>query len=88
MDGDASSIPLSDAHGDSTSTKSVRMNGLMSRHLQWSSHDVRGVARVNELSKEFELRNTSPGVVQDISSRIEHVMVSDKSGDTPVPTSM
>ena len=36
----------------------------------------------------IELRNTSLVVGQDIISRIEYVMVRDKIGGTPVPTSM
>ena len=38
-------------------------------------HDVRKVVLVNPLGEEFELRNTSPDVVQDMSSRIERARV-------------
>ena len=46
------------------------------------------VARINSLSEVFELRYTSLGVGQDISSRIEHVIASDLPRDTPVLTFM
>ena len=64
------------------------MNSLGPKHLVQISQDVRGMARRNPLSEVFEFRNTSLDEGPDIRSRIEHVMVSVKLGDTFVLTSM
>ena len=56
------------------------MNGLEPRHHEQIPHDVRGVARINLLSKEFELKYNSLDIGQEISSRIEHIIVSRKRG--------
>ena len=44
------------------------------------------MALLNPLGEVFELRNTSPDVDQDISSRIERTTTSSNHGDTIVPT--
>ena len=49
-------------------------------------YNVSGVALLNPLGEVFELRNTSPDVDQDISSRIERTATSSNHGDTIVPT--
>ena len=49
-------------------------------------YDVSGVALLNPLGEVFELRNTSPDVDQNISSRIERTTSSSNHGDTIVPT--
>ena len=54
MDSDASPITLSDAHSDYISLNLRSSNGLEPRHLVSSSHDVRGVARINPQSEVFE----------------------------------
>ena len=84
MNGDASYIPSRNAHGKSNTPTAARTCGLGPIHLEQSSHDVRGVARIIPLSEKFELSNPSLNVSQYISSRIDHVMVSDKPGD-PYP---
>ena len=77
LEGDATDFSLIDALGDSELLNAATMNGLGKRHLEQSSHDLRGVSSTNPLSEVFELRNISLNVVQDIISRIEDVMVSD-----------
>ena len=64
------------------------MVGQGTRHIEPRFDDVRGVARINPLNKVFELRNPSIDVGQDISTRIEHVRVSDVPGYSLLPTSM
>lgn len=51
MYGEASTIPFSDAHGESEPPDAVRMNGLGPKHIELSSHDVRGIARKIHLVK-------------------------------------
>ena len=50
-------------------------------------YNVSGVALLNPLGEVFELRNTSPDVDQDISSRIERTTTTSNRGDTIFPTS-
>ena len=49
-------------------------------------YSVSGVALLNSLGEVFELRNTSPDVDQDISSRVERTTSSSNHVDTIVPT--
>ena len=58
VDGDASTIALSDPRNDSGSLDAVSMNGLEPRHLEQVSPDVRGLARKSPLSLVLELGNT------------------------------
>ena len=44
------------------------------------------MALLNSLGEVFELRNTSPDIDQDISSRIERTTTSSNHGDTIFPT--
>ena len=46
---------------------------------------VREVVRVNPLGEVFELCNTSPNVVQDMSSRIERAKMNSNHGDPDFP---
>ena len=48
---------------------------------------VREMVRVNLLGEVFELHNTSPDVVQDMSSRIERAKMNSNHGDSTVPAS-
>ena len=50
-------------------------------------NNVREVVRVNPLGEVFELRNTSPDVAQDMSSRIERAKMNSNHGDFAVPAS-
>ena len=51
-------------------------------------YNVSGVALLNPLGEVFELRNTSPDVDQNISSRIERTTTTSNHGDTIVPTNV
>ena len=61
--------------------------GEKPEHAGLGSHDVREVVRVNPLGGVFKLRNTSPDVVQHMSSRIERAMVDRNYGEPIVPAS-
>lgn len=50
--------------------------------------NARGMARLNPLDEECELRNPSSNVGQNISSRLEPSTLSDKPGEPIVSTSM
>ena len=56
-------------------------------HAGLGPHDVREVVRVNPLGGVFELRNTSPDVVQDMSSRIERAKINSNHGEPTFPAS-
>ena len=45
------------------------------------------MVRVNPLNEVFELRNTSPDVVQDMSSRIERAKMNSNHVNPDVPAS-
>ena len=72
--------PLSDTRCDTESLHASSMVGL-------GPNNVREVVRVNPLGEVFELRNTSPDVTQDMSSRIERARINRNHGDPTVPVS-
>uniref|UniRef100_A0AAV1U5J8 Uncharacterized protein n=1 Tax=Peronospora matthiolae TaxID=2874970 RepID=A0AAV1U5J8_9STRA len=62
------------------------IDGEMPLNVGLGPHNAREVVGLNPLGEAFELRDTSPDVGQDISSRIERTMVGSNHGDNIVPT--
>ena len=54
-------------------------------HAGPGSHDLREVVRENPLGGVFELHNSPPDVVQDMSSLTERAMANSNNGDPIVP---
>ena len=55
------------------------------KHSGLDPHNAREVVRENPLGEVFELHNSSPDVVQDMSSRKERAMVDNNYGEPTVP---
>ena len=82
----AREIPQSEGGRDGTSLNVGKdIVGEKPKHAGLDPHDVREVVRVNPLGEVFELHNSPPYVVQDMSSRIERAMVDNNYGDPTVP---
>ena len=61
--------------------------GEKPKHSGQGPHNAREVVRVNLLGEVFKKRNSSSDVVQDMSSRIERVMIDSNYGDPTVLSS-
>ena len=76
MSGVAREIPPSKGGRDGTSLNVGNdIVGEKPEHAGLGPHDVGELVRENSLGGVFELRNTSPNVVQEMSSRIERAMI-------------
>ena len=88
VSGVAREIPPSEGGRDGTSLNvGNEIVGNKPKHSELGPHNVRDVVRENPLGKVFELRNYSPDVAQDMSSRIERAMVYINYGGPTVPAS-
>ena len=80
-------LPSEGGRGGTSLNVGYDIDGKKPKHSGLGPDDVREVVRENPLGEVFELRNSSPDVVQDMSSRIERAMVDNNYGYPAVPAS-